>query len=89
MNITQQMQKDFSKARHVGAMEFSFYSTNKRGLSAMGINMNVKERLERVADKCGASVTLVKGMEGNTVDVMVLEITDPLASYIEKYKGSI
>jgi len=91
MKITQQMQKDFNKARHVGVMKFSFYSNNKRGLSAEGINLNLYNRMKGYAEKCGAEVypivTESKG-DGNTVDIMVLEITDPLASYIEKCKGS-
>lgn len=84
MKMTKQAIKDFKQATQVGAYQYRFINVNHAGYSACGINMFIHERIQKLADKVGAEVTLVSGCEGNTYDVMVLEITDPLACHIEK-----
>lgn len=84
MKMTQQAIKDFKRASHVGACQYRFITNNHAGYSASGINLFTMRRIQALADKVGASVTLVSGCEGNTRDVMVLEITDPLACHIDK-----
>lgn len=85
MKMTQQAIKDFKRATHVGvAYQYKFITRNYAGYSACGVNLFTMRRIQALADKVGASVTLVSGCEGNTRDVMVLEITDPLACHIDK-----
>lgn len=85
MKMTKQAIKDFGNAYPTGvAYQYKFYSNNHAGYSACGINMFRMERIQEMASKVGAEVTLVSGCEGNCRDVMVLEITDPLACHIDK-----
>ena len=87
MKLTNQQQKDFSKLNHIGALLFTATSTNKRGLSASGINQNLIERMTKLANKTGASISIKKTEgDGNTYERVTLEITDPLAVHIENHK---
>lgn len=84
MKMTKQAIKDIKRATQVGAYQYKFITRNYAGYSACGVNMFTMKRIEEMARKVGAEVTLVSGCEGNTYDVMVLEITDPLACHIDK-----
>lgn len=87
MNISLTRNAIIAQAEHVGAMQFRFKTV---GRHAVEKSLDLECAIYNMATECGAEATRIDRQTAHEgyISIVVMEITDPLASVIESCKRS-